>query len=261
MADGAAGRRREVMLVVEYDGTSYHGFARQRGLPTVQEALEAAIVRLGAPPARVTAAGRTDAGVHARGQVVSCSFAGTVPTDRLAAAFNASLPPDVAVLSAREVAPGWDALRACRGKVYSYTVLNRRAPSPLLRRFALHWPHRLDLEAMREAAAAFLGRHDFCAFRAAGGSARTATRTVVASEVEHSGDVVRFVVEADGFLYNMVRIMTGTLLEVGRGSMTAADVREALAGGDRRRAGPTAPAHGLCLEAARLDMAPPGAIQ
>jgi tRNA pseudouridine38-40 synthase len=245
------GAGRNVMLVVEYEGTSYHGFARQAGPVTIQGVLEAAIASIGGAPARVVGAGRTDAGVHARGQVVSFTFAGSVPTSRLPAALNANLPPDVAVLAAREVAPGWDALRACAGKLYSYTVLNRASPSPMWRRFALHWPGPLDEAAMRAAASELLGRHDFRAFRSTGGSAKTTARHVSRCDIERQGDLLRILVEADGFLYNMVRIMAGTLLEVGRGAMTAGDVREALAADDRGRAGPTLPPHGLCLELVR----------
>ena len=239
---------RTYRLVLEYDGTDFHGFARQPGRRTVQGELERALAVIGGLAQPVTAAGRTDAGVHARGQVVGCRLVTTVPTSRLGRALNRLLPPDLAVLAAAMASEGFDACRDAVGKLYSYRILNRAAPAPLLSRQVWHHPRPLDAAAMRRAARGLVGRHDFRAYRSAGGSAKTAVREVKRLEVEREGDLIIFWCEADGFLYRMVRNLVGTLVRVGEGAWEIERPARILAGGDRRVAGPTAPARGLCLE-------------
>ncbi|MCL6450392.1 MAG: tRNA pseudouridine(38-40) synthase TruA [Acetobacteraceae bacterium] len=255
---GTAGSRRgapeaggrKIKLVVQYDGTDFCGYQRQRGRRTVQGELEAALARVAGARVVVRAAGRTDAGVHARGQVVSFRLPpqSRIPTGRLAVALNSVLPPDLAAVTAEEVEPGFCALRSARAKAYSYTLVTSPHPSPFWRRFALHWPGPLDLARAEEAMRRFLGCHDFRAFRAEGSSARTTRRTVLCFRLEQEEDRLRFWVEADGFLYRMVRTMVGTVLEVGRGRFEPGQVDLALATGDKGLAGPALPAHGLCLE-------------
>jgi tRNA pseudouridine38-40 synthase len=248
-APGVA-RVRNVKLVVQYDGTAYAGFQRQKGLPTIQEELEKALTVCCQEPVRVVGAGRTDAGAHARGQVVNFFTRGTIPTPRIPWALGALLPPDIVVTAAEEVDPSFHARFSARGKVYSYTFWVAPFPSPFWRRYALHVRGPLDRAAMEAAARLLEGRHDFRAFRGEGSAVRSSVRTLRRLVLEDvpGTPLLRLVAEADGFLYHMVRTLAGTLLEVGRGRMDPGHVELALRSGDRALAGPTLSAHGLCLE-------------
>lgn len=251
---------RRIKATLSYDGTAYHGFQRQgRGLRTVQDVLYEAIAAItGGPPQRFAAAGRTDAGVHALGQVVAFDVDSSVPTGRIAQALNANLPGDVSAVEAVEVAPGFHPRFDATGKTYAYTFYGWEtgARQALLARYALYVPQPPDLDAIREAAAVIVGRHDFSAFQDSGRPVKDATRTVAECRLEY-GEYRRpplegiraahLFVRADGFLYHMVRIVAGTLLEVGRGRLCPGDVAEILAPGDRQSAGPTLPPQGLCL--------------
>lgn len=255
-------------VTVEYDGTRYHGFQRQswqRGgaLRTVQAELEKAVESLSGERVVVRGAGRTDAGVHARGQVVA--FAAPepwgIPVERLPYALNSVLPEDTRAVAAASVSDGFNPRRDARSKVYSYTFFVREFPSPFLEPYSLHVRGNagsLSLEAMRSAASLITGRHDFAAFRSTGSSAKTTVRTVFRCELLeerlYGGLVIRLVLEANGFLYNMARIIAGTLLRVGMGKISEEEVRRALEVGDRRLAGPTLPAKGLCLEKVEYDI-------
>lgn len=241
---------RSIKLILAYDGTAYAGFQRQPNGVTVQQRLEEALRAVtGEPDLRIaSAAGRTDAGVHARGQVVHVRTGATIPVDRWPAALNSRLPEDIAVVGAEAVPPDFHARYWAREKRYRYTFHVSPYPAPLIRHFAYHWHRPLDLAAMRRAADLLVGRHDFAAFRASGGSAKTSVRTVTRLSLTPQGTLLFLDVAADGFLYNMVRIIAGTLLEVGAGRRTIAHVAQALKTGDRRLAGRTLPPHGLCLE-------------
>ena len=236
-------------LIVEYDGTDYVGWQLQPNGPSVQGRLQLALRELVGQPVEVVAAGRTDSGVHASGQVVAFDSPVQLPTKAYWMGLNSLLPEDIAVLSAEEVAPDFDPRRWARGKRYRYRVSNRRTRSPLLRR--THWEVflPLDVAAMRAALPALLGAHDFSAFRAADCQAAHARRELTRLELAGSpGEVLTLTVEGTAFLKHMVRNLAGTLLEVGRGKHPPGWVGEVLQGRDRTRAGPTAPAHGLCLE-------------
>lgn len=254
-------------LVVAYDGSAYHGFQLQTpGLDTVAGRLEEALARIcpeGAAGERIVVEGasRTDAGVHARGQV--CAFASrmTVPLDRLPVALNSLLPSDIVVLTADKVAAGFDPRRA-RSKTYCYRMWRSRLPSPFWRERALHVVQEMDLEACRVALEPLVGRHDFTAFRNSGSSAKTTVRTITRADLEErplpagwpvAGEFVSVWLSGDGFLYHMVRIIVGTLLEVGQGRLSPLVVRQALASGKRVALGPTAAAHGLWLESVVYD--------
>lgn len=238
-----------VKLVLEYDGTRYVGWQVQPNGPSVQAEVEAALARLRKEPVRVTAAGRTDAGVHARGQVASFPEPRPLPLAAYVKGMNALLPPDVAVRAAQVVADGFDARRDARGKRYRYRIQNLETRAPLTRHVAWQVFRPLDLEAMRRAAAPLLGRHDFSAFRAADCEAAHAVRELRRLEVlgEPRGEV-EVVAEATAFLKHMVRNLVGTLVEVGLGARPAASTGELLAARDRTLAGATAPPHGLCLD-------------
>lgn len=239
---------------MQYDGTDYSGFVVQPNGITIAQRLLEAIRAVTGETVKLFPAGRTDAGVHARGQVVHFKTATTIPVERLPYALNAMLPPDITVYHAEVVPDNWHARFSARAKVYSYTIDNSPHPSPLLRRTAWFVPQPLDLAAMRACAAVLQGRHDFAAFRSTGGAARTSTRHLMRLEVHELADTpalgraLRIIAEADGFLYNMVRILAGTLVAVGAGRLELDTVREALATGVREKAGRTAPPQGLCLE-------------
>lgn len=237
-------------LTLEYDGTDFVGWQLQPNGRSVQGVVEAAVGELlGGEPTRVAAAGRTDSGVHARGQVVSLATSQQLPLKAWARGLNSLLPSDVAVVRAEEVPEEFDPRRWSLGKRYRYRISNRTTRSPLRRR--THWElfGALDLEAMREGAVQLRGRHDFAAFRAANCEARSSWRELRRVEVEgEAGEEVCLVVEGTAFLKHMVRNLVGTLVEVGRGRQGPAWVKEVLGSKDRRRAGVTAPAQGLTLE-------------
>jgi tRNA pseudouridine38-40 synthase len=246
----AGGARRTLALGVAYEGTAYHGFGIQPGQPTIQEVLEGALARCLGEPIRVTAAGRTDAGVHAAGQVVSFSTGGRIAADRLARALDAHLPEDVQVAWAAEMPDGFDARRSALRRRYRYCIWNRPRPDLWRRRWTWHLPDALDVEAMDRAAATLAGRRDFAAF--AGGMAReprdrTTVRTVERAAWRRDGPVVRFDIAADAFLRHMVRGLVGTLVLVGRGKLERDQFEEIVRAADRRRAGPNAPPRGLTL--------------
>lgn len=246
---------RNIRLVIEYDGTAYHGWQSQANAKAVQDILEDALGKLDGRPVSLTGAGRTDAGVHALGQVANFRTSSAIPPDRYSHALNGMLPGDIVVKSSDEVPPEFHARFGAKGKIYRYLIYNAKQPSALMRTMALHIPLLLDADAMRAAALHFVGRHDFTSFRASGGSTGTGIRTIARAELSVSGSIpmmskdrlICFEIEGDGFLYNMVRIITGTLVDVGRGVLTPDEIPPIMEGRDREAAGDTAPAHGLYL--------------
>ncbi len=240
-------------LLLEYDGAGFAGWQRQPGQPTVQAVLEAAASHLagGAAVASV-AAGRTDAGVHASGQVAHLDLAREIGAERLADALNFHLRPHrVAVLRAAPVAGDWSARFSATARSYRYTILERRARPALADGRVWHQPHPLDAAAMGRAARSLLGRHDFTSFRAASCQASGPLRTLDRLDVVRQGERIEFVVEARSFLHHQVRNMVGTLRLVGTGAWDEHAVARVLAARDRAAAGPTAPACGLCLTGVR----------
>ncbi len=238
-----------VKLVLAYDGTRYVGWQVQPNGPSVQAEVERALEALHKAPRRVVAAGRTDAGVHAEGQVASFPEARPLPIQAYVQGMNALLPKDVAVRSASVEPDGFDARRSARGKRYRYRIENGPTRDPLSRRTAWQVFRPLDVAAMADAAARLVGRHDFGAFQAADCEAHHAVRDVTRLDVAGvPGGRIDVVVEATAFVKHMVRNIVGTLAEVGLGKRTAASIADLLASRDRTRAGPTAPPEGLCLE-------------
>ncbi len=238
---------RNIRLTIEYDGTDFSGWQRQANARTVQECLEGAVEKVTGERVRLTGAGRTDAGVHAEGQVANFRTGSSLSTERLLAAINANLDPDVAVVSAEEAPVDFDANRDAVAKVYRYTISTRPVRPVLERRFVHRSKFPLDTEAVRRAARRFVGRHDFNSFRAEGRVEKNTVRTIERIDFEETPGTLRIRFTGDGFLYMMVRIIVGTLLEVGRGRLAPGDIPDIIAAGDRRAAGPTAPAQGLCL--------------
>jgi tRNA pseudouridine38-40 synthase len=235
-------------LVVEYDGTDFHGWQLQPDARTVQGVLEEAVAQLFGEAVRVNAAGRTDAGVHAAGQVVAFTTASARPVEIVSRALNALTPYDVTIRSVETVGDGFDPRRAASSRVYRYRIWNAAWRSPFWRRYAWHVARPLDSGRMAAAARALVGEHDFTSFRAADCDARHPVRVIHRSEVEAKDRLLVYTVEANAFLRSMVRNIVGTLVEVGLGEREVAAIGELLAARDRSLAGETAPPCGLCLE-------------
>jgi tRNA pseudouridine38-40 synthase len=237
----------QLRLVIEYDGTDFCGWQIQPNGRSVQAVLEEALATLFGHPVRVAAAGRTDAGVHAAAQVVCVRAERAVEPATVLRALNALTPRDVAVSAVDVVPDSFDPRRAARSRVYVYRIWNRAVASPFWRRYAWHIPRPLAVQAMAAAAACLVGEHDFATFRAAGCDAPTSVRRVIMSEVAGEADLLCYRVEATAFLRHMVRNIVGTLVDVGQGRRSPAEIQSLLEGRDRTRAGITAPAQGLCL--------------
>lgn len=239
---------RNVKLTIEYDGTNYCGWQIQKNAASVQEVLERTIGTLVGHEINLIGASRTDARVHARGMVANFHTLSSIPEDNFPAAINGRLPGDIAILKAEDVDQNFHSRYSSVGKRYSYTILNRAAPSALLRNYAAHIYNPVDVDIMKEAAIYFLGTHDFSAFKSSGGSVKTSIRTINLLDITSQGDIIKIFIEANGFLYNMVRIIVGTLIEVGYGKIELQKVEDIISSCDRKMAGKTAPPQGLCLE-------------
>lgn len=242
---------RRLRLTLEYDGSGFQGWQLQPDQRTVQGALEEALQQVVRAEVRAIGAGRTDAGVHARGQVAHADVPGALAPLALRRALNAALPADLAVIELREAAPDFHARRDARSKRYVYRILNRAVPSPERRGVTWHIRSRLDLDAMRAAGEILCGEHDFAAFRGAHGGAperESTLRRLDRLEVAREGDEVCIAAAGRSFLRHMVRNLAGTLVDVGLGRSTPEDVAAILASRERARAGPTGPPQALCLE-------------
>jgi tRNA pseudouridine38-40 synthase len=237
-----------VRLVLSYRGTRYAGWQRQENAVSVQQVVEEAVSKLTGEPVRVTGASRTDAGVHARGQVAHLDLDRPLPARALVHGVNPHLPEDIRVLAAAEVEDGFHARRSALGKEYRYRLSRAEVISPLDSLFAVAVPARIDLGRMERAAAYLPGRHDFSAFALAGGSHGQPFRTIEAVSWKEVDQEIVFSVTGDGFLRGMVRALVGTLIEVGLGRREPESLSDLLQGRPRSEAGPTAPAHGLVLE-------------
>ena len=244
---------RNIALRLRYDGSAYHGWQRQKDLPTVQQTLEEALEKICGHPITVTGCGRTDAGVHAERYCASFRTEGTIPTDRIPLAVNAQLPGDIAVTGACETAEDFNAIGSCIKKEYVYRILNRRIPDPFLDKRVCFYPSPLDIDQMRLAARAFEGTHDFAAVRSVGTETKTTVRTVHWCRAERRGDVITVTVCADGFLYNMVRAMVGTMVYASYGKLLPRDIPALLEKRDRRLTGPTMPPQGLYMHRVWYD--------
>lgn len=247
---------RNIKLVLEYDGSRFFGFQRQNEKPTIQSELEKALSRLFNRSMKIQAAsGRTDSGVHAAGQVVNFKTGSSLRLEKIQAGLNALLPSEIAVKKIEEAPLDFHARYDARWKTYEYLVFNSKTRSPLVNGRAYRFPYPLEIQKMRKAARHLKGRHNFKAFQASGSSVKKSVRSIRRFTVEKKNVWVRFTVEADGFLYHMVRNLVGTLLEVGRGRMTDKEFMKVLKSRKRFLAGPTAPAHGLTLS--RVDYSAP----
>jgi tRNA pseudouridine38-40 synthase len=236
-----------VKLTVEYDGTKYSGWQVQPNGESIQAVLERAVSTFLGTSTRLTGSGRTDAGVHALGQVVNFFSDKEFTAHRLRRGLNALTPFDITIKEVEIVPDAFDARRDARSRIYEYHILNRPTPSPFYLNRAWHVHEPLDINAVREAIPCLIGEHDFSSFRAAGCDAAHAVRKMYANSFEQRGDLLVYTIEATAFLRHMVRNIVGTLVEVGCGMRTAQSLHALLDARDRTRAGPTAPPHGLYL--------------
>jgi tRNA pseudouridine38-40 synthase len=244
---------RTVKITLSYDGTRFVGWQRQAEGESIQGLLEDALARFEGGPVVVHGAGRTDAGVHALGQVASARVTFSHDPATLTRALNVHLPPDIRVVSVEDAAAEFHARFSGRGKTYRYRVRNAPVADPFDRAFSWHLPEALSFDAMNRAAALLVGTHDFRAFRSAGGEMSTPVRTVTRSSWQQAGSVLTYEITGDGFLRHMVRAIVGTLVEVGRGWREPAEISALLSGGERADAGATAPPHGLFLVCVDYD--------
>jgi tRNA pseudouridine38-40 synthase len=238
---------RHIKLTISYDGTDFSGWQRQANAPTIQQTIEEALAGMVHAPVILRGAGRTDAGVHAEGQVACFFTDAKIPVAGFVRGLNSVLPRSIGVLAGEEVDEAFDARRSARGKHYRYQVWNREERAPLVDRYAWHVHSRLDVAAMQAGAAHLVGEHDFSAFRAADCDRKDPVRVLHRVDVSRTGDLVAFDLHGNGFLKNMVRVIVGTLYEVGRGQRKPENLAELLAGRDRTRAGRTAAARGLTM--------------
>jgi len=250
MAERNCGHLRNIKLVIAYDGTDFKGWQKQPDQRTVQEVLEQAVRRVVRHQVNIIGAGRTDSGVHAAGQVANFYTTCPIPAEGLFKAIGYRLPKDVTLVRLAEVPPEFHATRSAVSKLYRYRIWNAsgRPVEEHLQRYTYHFWQPLDVERMRQAAKFFVGRKDFAAMASKGSGRLTTVRTVFRCEVYRHWQEVRVDVEGSGFLYNQVRNMVGTLIEVGRGHWEPQIVEEILESRDRTKAGPTLPARGLCLQ-------------
>jgi tRNA pseudouridine38-40 synthase len=239
--------QQHAVLRIEYDGTPFQGWSRQPGYVTIEGELRAAFAAIAIELDDLCCAGRTDAGVHATGQIASVKYRGAIPVERLARAINTRLHPAISVIGATECAPEFNARSDALSRAYEYRVLTRRPRAPLRRERVLHHPRRLDLGVLDEAAALIVGQHDFTAFTPSQTRHQFFHRTVLESRWEERGDELVYCIRANAFLRHMVRVIVGTMLAVGRGDRELQEFAELLEGAVRSDAHNTAPPHALCL--------------
>ena len=238
---------RNIKLIIQYDGTAYHGWQTQKNAPTVQEIIEQALLKLTGSKPNVIGCSRTDAGVHAKRFCCNFKSETTIPENRFTLALNTYLPDDIVCLGAEDVSSDFNARFSAVKKTYTYYVQNSKLPNAFQRNYAWHFPYKVNIDDMNKAAKAFIGEHDFIGFASSGYTVKTTVRTIYDLTVEKSGDLIKITVTGNGFLYNMVRIIAGTLCFAGCGKINPGDMADIINSCDRQRAGITAPPQGLFL--------------
>ncbi|WP_066502371.1 tRNA pseudouridine(38-40) synthase TruA [Abyssisolibacter fermentans] len=238
---------RNVKLIIEYDGTMYNGWQKQPDCNTVESEIEKAIYKITKAEVKIYGSGRTDRGVHAYGQVCNFYTNSKIPCEKMKMGFNSVLPKDIVIKYAEDMDSEFHSRYHAVGKQYRYRLYNDRVRRPLLENRAYHVYKKLDLDKMKIATKYFLGTHDFESFMSKGSSAKTTIRTIHSLDMVHKDEYVEFRIKGDGFLYNMVRIIIGTLVDVGLNKKEPEDIINIIEAKDRRKAGKSAPAHGLYL--------------
>lgn len=238
---------RNIALYISYDGSAYHGWQIQKNNISVAETIEDALGKICKHPCKLTGCGRTDAGVHALSYCANFKTSCSIPTERFPFAVNSRLPSDITVSNAVEAEESFNAISSCRKKEYVYKLLCSRIANPFLRNRVCFFPSTLDFEKMKAASAGFVGTQDFSAVRSTGSVTKSSVRTIYYCELTKDGELITMSICADGFLYNMVRAIMGTIVYAGLGKLDPQDIPALLRAGDRRLTGPTMPAHGLYL--------------
>lgn len=239
---------RNIKLIIEYDGTNYFGWQKQPNQISIQETIEKAISKITKENFDIFGSGRTDRGVHARGQVANFLTDSRIPGEKFKDAINSVLPADIAITHSEEVDESFHSRYSAKGKEYRYVFYNRRVLSPLLRNFAYHVPQKLQFDLMEKAVDDLIGTHDFIAFMASGSSVKDTIRTIYNISLTKDHEIIELRINGNGFLYNMVRIIAGTLVDIGIGKIDSNYIPEIISFKDRKNAGHTAPPHGLYLE-------------
>lgn len=237
-----------IKLYLQFDGTNYNGWQIQPDMPTIQGILKDAFFKVTGEVVMPKGSSRTDSGVHAKGYVCNIHTDTKIPCDRLVYALNTVLPHDIVCYASSEADDDFCASSSAKKKTYRYTIDNGEFKDVFLDRFAWHYKYPLDIEKMQYAAEQFIGTHDFVGFASSGYTVKTTVRTIYSLKIEKTGNTITIDVTGDGFLYNMVRIIVGTLVYVGSGKIAPEDITDIINSGDRRRGGITAPAKGLCLK-------------
>ena len=238
---------KRVRLTVAYDGTNYHGWQIQNNGITIESELNRCLTDLLREPVEVIGASRTDSGVHALGNIAVFDTTSRMPAEKISYALNQRLPEDIRIQLSEEVEPDFHPRYCDSEKTYEYRILNRRFPVPTERLYSYFYHYKLDVDKMKEATSYLIGRHDFASFCGSGAQVKTTIRTVTSMDVWRDGDMVTIRISGTGFLYNMVRIISGTLIEIGNGQYPPERMDKILKACDRAAAGPTAPAQGLTL--------------
>ena len=239
---------KNIKLILEYDGTNYSGWQRQKNSITIQQKIEEAIFKLTKEKVELIGSSRTDSGVHAKGFVANFKTNSTIPGEKFREALTSKLPDDIVIIKSEEVDENFHSRYSSIGKTYCYTILNRRVPSAINRNYSYFYRGKLNVDAMKEACNHFIGKHDFKGFRSLGSSVKTSIRTITELYIESKDDYINIYISADGFLYNMVRIIVGTLIFVGTGKINHLEIPEIIKSGDRKKAGKCVPPTGLFLE-------------
>jgi tRNA pseudouridine38-40 synthase len=239
---------KNIKITIEYNGSGFSGWQRQLNGVSIEETIDTALSQVTNEKIKLFGASRTDAGVHAKGQVANFVTNSVIPANKYPAVLNGKLPKDIVILNGEEVPLDFHSRYHTIGKNYSYTILNRKIRPAYMDNYVAFCPYYLNFEHMEKAVKHFLGTHDFTAFKSKGGSVKTSVRTINKLELSKDEDIIKLIIEGDAFLYNMVRIIAGTLIDVGRGRIPYTSIPDIILSKDRTRAGKTAPASGLCLE-------------
>lgn len=239
--------KKNIKITIEYDGTNYAGWQRQNNAITIQQKVEEAIAKITGNHIEVIGCSRTDAGVHAKGFVGNFITDSTIPPEKFKYAINNKLPGDIVILKSEEVPLDFHSRYCSKGKTYTYTILNRNERPAINRNYLYQVSNLLNLDLMIEGSKYFLGKHHFDSFRKLGSSVKSTERTIHSINIKKEGEYIVVEITGDGFLYNMVRIMVGTLIKVGTGKISPADISNIIIAKDRSMAGKAVPAQGLCL--------------
>lgn len=239
---------RNIKIIISYDGTDYYGWQKQNGMPTIQEEIEKALKKITSEDIEINGSGRTDRGVHALGQCASFTTESRVPADKFKLALNSNLPSYIRILESDEQPLDFHARFNAKGKTYLYQIYNRRINSPFYSRYAYHIPYELDIKRIEKASKLLIGEHDFHAFMASGSQIKNTVRSIYEINFNKNNDLLAFEITGSGFLYNMVRIIAGTFIDIGSGKRNPKCITAAISSGNREVLGHTARPEGLFLK-------------